>query len=313
LVLLTMVRHPWEHGTAADAFIDSGDETVAILMAHEAVCRQDTVGRLSMTYKIRNITDPCACGECVMYAYQKTGDEFYLKAANRMLAYIDQAPNGPHALQMHNEELQTIVADCSFMVAPFYAAMGRYDEAVRQLEERINLFWDEQKRVLRHQWDVEIGDWWRDKCWGGATGWNAAAIVRVMNLLPDSMAEARRRLAWHLDRLVSGILGYQLDNGLFYDILDEGEHSFVETNCAQMVAYSIYQGALGGYLDAKYIPAARRMREATNKKLDPMGFVRDVSAPPSFNSPGISAEGQAFYILMEAAACAYEGKAKSRP
>jgi unsaturated rhamnogalacturonyl hydrolase len=32
------------------------------------------------------------------------------------------------------------------------------------------------------------------------------------------------------------------------------------------------------------------------------GFVQGVAGAPSFNKPGISAEGQAFFILMEAAA-----------
>jgi len=306
LALLTMVRHPWEHGVAADAFMDSGDEEITLLMAHEAVWRQDADGRLSMTYRARNITDPCTCGESVMYAYRKTGDEYYRNAADKMLAYIEQAPSGHRGLQLHNEDQPMIAADCSYMIAPFFAVMGRYDEAIRQLDERINLLWDGQNRLLRHQWNVETGDWWSDKFWGAATGWNAAAIVRVMHLLPESMAEGRRLLADHLTRIISGILDYQLENGLFYDVLDDGENSFVETNCAQMIAYSIYQGVLDGYLDEKYIPAASRMRKAANQKLDAQGFVRDVSAAPSFTFPGVSPEGQAFYILMETAACAFE-------
>ena len=305
LALLSMIRHPWEHGVAAHAFMDSGDEDIAILMAHEAVCRQDAAGRLGMTYGVHNITDPCVCGECVMLAYQKTGDETYLCAAQRMLAYIDQAPGNQAGLQLHNEDEPMIAADCSYMVAPFYAAIGRHDEAVRQLDERIKLLWDEEKQLMRHQWNVQTHGWWREKCWGAATGWNAAAIVRVLALLPAEMMASRQLLARHLQKIVAGILNYQLDGGLFYDVLDD-EHSFVETNCAQMMAYSIYRGVVLGDLDARYIPAANRMRDAANLKLDSMGFVRDVAAAPSFCVPGVSPEGQAFYIMMEAAACAYE-------
>ena len=87
-------------------------------------------------------------------------------------------------------------------------------------------------------------------------------------------------------------------------MLDEPD-TFVETNCAQMTAYGIYRAVLWGILDARYIPAADRMRAAANAKVDDDGIVRDVAGAPGFVSSGVSPEGQAFYILMEAAAEAY--------
>lgn len=301
LVLLAMIRHPWEHGTAAQAFLESGDEEIAILMAHEAVLRQTPDGRLAGIQDMRNITDPCSCGEAVMFAYHKTGDEKYLAAAKRMLEYINNAPGSADRIQYHNEDDPMISCDCMYMVPPFYAAMGEYKEAVRQIDKRIELLWNEKKGAMNHQYDDKRGCLWRDKRWGAATGWPLAAIVRVLGALPQDMAEERKRLMGYLDMMISGLLKYQLPNGLFYDILDEGETSFVETNCAQMAAYSIYRGVAGGFLDGKYIPAAERMRSAANNLVDGMGFVRGVSGVPTFDYPGISPEGQAFYILMEAA------------
>ena len=99
LALLTMIRHQWEHGTAAHAFIDSGDDHIAILMAHESVYRQMSDGRFAGVNQTHNITDPCVCGECVMFAYQKTGEEKYKIAAEKMLAYIDSAPCSADGIQ----------------------------------------------------------------------------------------------------------------------------------------------------------------------------------------------------------------------
>lgn len=48
--------------------------------------------------------------------------------------------------------------------------------------------------------------------------------------------------------------------------------------------------------------AADRMRAAARAKVDADGFVQGVCAAPLFASPGVSAEGQAFFLLMEAAA-----------
>ncbi len=301
LALLAMLRHPWEQGTAAGAFIESGDERIGLMMAHEAVYRQGPDGRLACLERTNNITDPCACGESVIFAYEKTGDPMYLEAAQRMLAFIDSAPGSADGVQYHNFDQPMIAADCMYMVPTFYAAMGRYDEAVRQVDLRFRLLWNEEKRAMNHQWDDAKQCLWRDKRWGAATGWNIAAIAKVADRLPETMAAERARLAGYLDQLVSGILTYQLGNGLFYDVLDEPD-TFVETNCAQMTAYGIYRAVAAGLLDKKYLPAADRMRAAANAMVDAYGLVRNVAGAPAFNAPGVSPEGQAFYILMESAA-----------
>lgn len=306
LALLSMIRHQWEHGTAAQAFIDSGDDDIAILMAHESVFRQTPEGVLAYVIRAHNITDPCVCGESVVFAYEKTGEEKYKIAAEKMLHYIDNAPRSAEGMPYHNTSSSLIFADCTYMVAPFYAVMKRYDEAVRQIDLRFRLLWSEEKGAIQHMWDDATHTFKRDKIWGAASGWNAAGIVRVLKMLPPEMKAEKERLSHYLEKIVSGILKYQLDNGLFYDVLDEGETSFVETNCAQMIAYSIYRGVTGGYLDKKYIPAADRMRAAANDKVDHLGLVQGVAGAPAFNFYGVSPEGQAFYILMEAAASDYE-------
>jgi hypothetical protein len=44
------------------------------------------------------------------------------------------------------------------------------------------------------------------------------------------------------------------------------------------------------------------MRAAARAKVDSDGFVQGVCGAPDFRSPGISAEGQAFFLMMSAAA-----------
>jgi hypothetical protein len=44
------------------------------------------------------------------------------------------------------------------------------------------------------------------------------------------------------------------------------------------------------------------MRAAVRAKVDQFGFVQGVAGAPRFDRPGVSAEGQAFFILMEASA-----------
>jgi hypothetical protein len=68
-----------------------------------------------------------------------------------------------------------------------------------------------------------------------------------------------------------------------------------------MLAYVIYRGVAGGYLERSLLARADAMRDAANGKVDEYGIVQGVCGAPFFSSPGTAAEGQAFYILMEVA------------
>lgn len=304
LALLCMVKHQWEHGTAAQAFIESGDDELAILMAHDAVFRQTADGRLAGINSSQNITDPCVCGEPVMFAFKRTGDVKYKNSALKMLEFIKTAPASHEGIQYHNYNSPMIAADCMYMVPPFYAAMGEYDDAVRQVDLRFNLLWNEQKGAVDHQYDDKGKFMSRDVIWGAASGWNAAGIVRVLSKLPKSMEDEIDRLSGYLGKIVSGMLKYQLDDGLFHDILDNKD-TFVETTAAMMLAYSIYRGVDMGYLNKSYLSAAELTYKTARSKVDDMGLVQGCAGAPTFNFYGVSPEGQAFFILMEAARADY--------
>ncbi len=47
--------------------------------------------------------------------------------------------------------------------------------------------------------------------------------------------------------------------------------------------------------------AIDRMRKAAHGKVDEFGLVQGVCGSPTFNHPGTATEGQAFFLLMEAA------------
>jgi hypothetical protein len=75
----------------------------------------------------------------------------------------------------------------------------------------------------------------------------------------------------------------------------------METNLSQMLAYTLYRAVHSKWLDPSYLSTAEKLYEAANKKLDSCGLVQDCCGTPSFDKPGVSPEGQAFYLLMEAA------------
>ena len=54
-------------------------------------------------------------------------------------------------------------------------------------------------------------------------------------------------------------------------------------------------------MDNGYLDYAYKMRKAAHSKVDEYGFVQGVCGAPFFNQPGRATEGQAFFLLMEAA------------
>lgn len=82
-------------------------------------------------------------------------------------------------------------------------------------------------------------------------------------------------IASFVKELIDGCLKYQRQDGLFHDILDDPA-TFVETNTAQMLAYSIFRGVKGGWLDDSYLQSAKKMRDAAYRKIDEFGLVQGV-------------------------------------
>ena len=309
LALLTMQRCSWEHGVAAQAFLEMGWEDLVVLMAKEAVHRQCEDGRLAVVGPNDWVTDPGANGEAVLRAWEITGDPVFRDAADRMLNYLmNRAPRAPNGALLHfsDDRRPWVLIDSIYHAPTFMAVMGRYEEAVRQVEAYRALIFDAKKQLYRALLDVTSGIWRREACWGGGNGWTAAALARVIPILPHRMGADRQRLIGYAREAIDGCLVHQRDDGLFHDVVDDPA-TFVETNLGQMLAYAIYRGIADGWLGAGYRESADRMRKAAHSKVDPFGLVQDVASAPGFDRPGVSPEGQAFFLLMEAAVRALDG------
>jgi unsaturated rhamnogalacturonyl hydrolase len=299
--LLCMQRDSWEQGLAAQAMLESGEEELAILLAHDAMVRQGFDGRFSLIGESRTVTDPAAVGETVLFAARRTGDPACSSAAERMVQWLLTTTHRTQSGVLHHFlDKPWVWVDSLFMAPPFLAAAGHPDEAVRQVEGMRKLLWDRNDRLYHHMWDDGEKRFVRAAYWGGGNGRAAAGLARVISHLPSSMGEDRERLGRYLRELVDGCMARLRPDGLFHDVLDDPD-TFVETNTSQMIAYAIYHGVAQDCLERSYLEHAERMRDAACRMVDARGFVRGVCGAPTFDKPGTSPEGQAFYILAEAA------------
>jgi unsaturated rhamnogalacturonyl hydrolase len=309
--MLSMQRAAWEQGVAAQAFLERGDTEMVVLFAREAALRQSPDGRLANFGEPDNVTDMAANGEPVLRAADHTRDPALRTAADRMLEYLmRRAPRSPDGTIHHVSNKPELWVDSMYMAPPFLAVAGEPAEAMRQVEGLRRRLWNRDERLFSHIWDDGEHRFVRQACWGVGNGWAAAGMVRVRAALPPSMAAERDRLAGYVKETIDGCLARQRPDGLFHDVLDEPS-TFVETNLAQMLAYSIYRGVDEGWLEGRYSEAAERMRAAALAKVDAEGYVRGVCGSPTFDRPGTATEGQAFCLLMEAARAAV-GRSRSQ-
>lgn len=295
---LAIQRKSWEQGILALAFLEEGDQAGTVRMARASLIYRSKEGVPAALDGAP--VDPLMAGEAVWRAAAFTGDAGLRAAADRMLEYaLKLAPRASDGTVYHAG--QSMWSDSFNTTPPLLACAGQVDEAIRQIEGQRRRLWNPQSRLLAHIWDEGRGRFQDPKFWGGGQGWAAAALARVIRALPPERKADRLRLAGYLKDLLDGCLAHQLPGGLFHDVVDDPA-SFEETNLAQMLAYAIYVSVDGGWLPRSYLAAADRMRAAARAKVDADGFVQGVCAAPLFASPGISAEGQAFFLLMEAAA-----------
>jgi unsaturated rhamnogalacturonyl hydrolase len=299
--MLSIQRMAWEQGTAAQALLEMGDSEMVILFAKEAVLRQGKDGRLAQVDSITAVTDPASNGEALLYAYMQTGEEYLKKASDAMLEYLLlHAPKTPDGILYHINTEPQIWIDAMYMAPPFLAVAGSFDEAIKQVDGFRKYLWNSEKKMFSHIWDEGKKSFGRKDFWGVGNGWAAAGMTRVVKALPDEHKDSRNKIIGYIREVLDGCLRYQREDGLFHNVVDDTE-SFVETNLAQMLSYTIFRGVKAGWLDDSYTPKAEKMRKAAHSKVDKFGLVQAVCGSPDFNHSGTACEGQAFFLLMEVA------------
>ena len=299
--LLCMQRYPWEHGTAMQAFLEAGDMDIVIPMAAEAAYRVIADGRVAQIGDTFSVTDSCSAGEGLLAAWQATGDPALKKAYDGLLLWsMKTAPRNAEGIVYHRTDAPQFWSDSLYMLPPFLAFAGEYEECLRQIRGYFAALMDPETHLMRHMWDDEKKVYVRDALWGTGSGWTAAGLARVIPMLPADYDAERKALIETARAMLDSLLRYMRDDGLFHDVLDD-PGTFIETNCAQMAAYTIFRGIADGWLPDSYRDAALKMREAACAKVDAYGRVQGACGAPTFDKSGSSPEANAFFILMETA------------
>lgn len=302
IAALGMQRYDWEQGTVAQAFLEMGELDLAIAFARGAILRQEK-GRFSVLKGNGPINDCSSVGEAVLFAARHTGDPIFQKGVDEMLNVIKTTNHkSSDGIIYHTQEPQKgIWSDATYMLPPFLAAAGAFQEAMKQIEGYRKYLYNEKDQLYSHMWDDENKRLNRADYWGVGNGWSAAGMTRVIKMLPESMTAEKKMLIGYVRDVIDGCLKYLRPDGTFHDVVNN-PNTFVEVNLSQMLCYSIFRGVAAGYLNHSYLKPTEIMRKAANDRIDKLGYVHDVCGVPSFDRPYFAPEGQAFYLLMETAA-----------
>jgi unsaturated rhamnogalacturonyl hydrolase len=297
---LAMQRRDWEQGILAQALLQSSQREKLIQITKSAIVQQAPDGRMGVVVN-GGPTDPAMGGAAYAQAAAWTGDAAMHQAVERMLVWIlNKAPRNADGVLYHTFEAPQMWSDGINGAPPFLAAMGHYDEAMHQIEGYRKLLFNPEKKLMAHIWDDGKRQFADPAFWGGGNGWTAAGLACVIRSLPASRQNDRNHLVALGRQVIDGCLAHQRADGLFHNVIDQSD-TFVETNLAQMLAFSLYQGMSDGWLPTTYRASADKMRTAARSKMDAYGFVQGACSAPNFDRPGTSTEAQAFSILMESA------------
>ncbi len=302
IATLGMQRYDWEQGTVAQAYLEMGELDLVVAFARGAILRQEK-GRFSVLKGNGPINDCSSVGEAVLFAARLTGDPVFQQGADEMLEVIRTTNHrSSDGIIYHTQEPQKgIWSDATYMLPPFLAAAGEYQEAVKQIEGYRKYLYNGKDQLYSHMWDDQKKVLNRADYWGVGNGWSAAGMTRVIRLLPDSMRNEKQMLIGYVRDVIDGCLKYLRQDGMFHDVVNNPD-TFPEVNLSQMLCYSIFRGVSAGYLNWAYLRPAEIMRKAANDQVDKLGYVHNVCGVPGFDRPYFAPEGQAFYLLMETAA-----------
>lgn len=111
--------------------------------------------------------------------------------------------------------------------------------------------------------------------WGRGNGWMAAGMAELLEYLPADNIY-RSRIMDGYKKMMSTLLRYQDDNGMWHQIVDDS-NAWAETSCTGMFTFAFITGVKKGWLNEDiYGPAARKGWIALCSYINDKGDVSEI-------------------------------------
>lgn len=214
-------------------------------------------------------------GKIILAAYKHTGRKCYEKPLEIIMEAISKHPRLENSQAFAHKEVykNQMWLDGLFMLQPLYAELadtytieGAWDDIAAQFDLITKYCYDTEKQLYYHAYEQTKSIFWCDKetgCskhfWGRAMGWLSMAAVETLDFFPIDHP-GRSAILDVVNKIAEGIIRYQTDTGVWYQILDmQGEPgNYKESSCSTMFAYFLKKSVMKGYLGTEYLQYAKK-------------------------------------------------------
>lgn len=181
--------------------------------------------------------------------------------------------------------------DALMMAMPLYAQLAEINEDSADLyyEKMYDLYNATKTEIGGGLYNAEDGLWWRDKdfvppytapngedtYWARGNGWVVAALVRVMDIMPEDAPHREEYKKTYLE-MMEALVPLQREDGFWNVSLHDPNHfGGKETSGTALFTYGMAWGVNNGLLDAKkYKPViAKAWNAMATEAVHPNGFL----------------------------------------
>ncbi len=274
-----------------EAYLLTGDEkylAFAQSWVDQSIRTQTTDGAFG--HGDITVGDSTAIAQSVLYFYNHTGDPKYLEAAIKNLNYLRSPERiwvvGPPLIggSSHTHNTPELWIDHLYMTMPFWAQMGvilgnetYIDEAIHQIAIHLEYLQDPVTGLVAHIWSEDEG-YLDAHLWGRGIGWATGAIVKLLEIVPNTHANYSFLLNTVLTMLAS-LDDYQdPQTGLWHTVVNDSS-SYLETSCSTLFAYTVakLKNINATWIDAGNETMAKNAFQSVVEKVDSLGILHWVS------------------------------------
>lgn len=242
----------------------------------------DDQGKIA-TYKMEEYNlDKLNSGKILFTLYEITGEKKYKSALDTLRMQLKTHPRTSDGGFWHKKIYPSQMwLDGIYMASPFLAQYAKvfnepagFDDVVLQLLLIQKHTFDPTTGLNFHGWDESKQQQWANPktgcsphIWGRAQGWYFMGMLDILDFLPKDHPQ-RPYIVSTVQNLAKSLLKVQdASTGLWYQILDQGnrEGNYLESSCSSMFVYSLLKAVRNGYIEAKYLIAAKKGFEGINK------------------------------------------------
>ena len=235
----------------------------------------DADGKIkTMKYLSFNI-DNVNAGKILFDFYAQTHDNRYKIAMDTLRKQMTEQPRTTEGGFWHKLRYpHQMWLDGIFMASPYLVQYGEvfgdslvYPDVVNQITLIARKTYDPETGLYYHGWDESREQAWADdetgcspNFWSRSIGWYAAALVDVLDYMPEATA-GRDTILTLVKNLAPVLVKYQDGkSGVWYQVMDQGNRksNYLESSASALFVYFLSKAINKGYIGEEYKLAVKK-------------------------------------------------------